>query len=218
MILIFDLDDTLYDEFSYVKSGFSAVAFHLTLSYRFNKKTIFNKLIKILKKNGRGRVFNILCKDLDIKKKKLPKELVQIYRSHKPIIKLRKETIQILNYFSTYKKYIITDGNYLVQSKKVRALKLKKFFKRFFYTNFYGKTYNKPSLYCFKKIKEIENVNWNDMVYIGDNPNKDFINCNKKKILTVRLMKGQYKKLKVHKAHDAKFKIKNLLLLRKIIN
>ena len=139
MILIFDLDDTLYDEFSYVKSGFSAVAFHLTLSYRFNKKTIFNKLIKILKKNGRGRVFNILCKDLDIKKKKLPKELVQIYRSHKPIIKLRKETIQILNYFSTYKKYIITDGNYLVQSKKVRALKLKNFLKDFFILIFMAK-------------------------------------------------------------------------------
>ena len=31
-------------------------------------------------------------------------------------------------------------------------------------------------------------------------------------------MFGQYKKLKVHKAHDAKFKIKNLLLLKKIIN
>ena len=50
------------------------------------------------------------------------------------------------------------------------------------------------------------------------NPKKDFINCNKKKILTIRLMRGEYKNLNDSKSYDAKYKIRNLLMLKKILN
>jgi putative hydrolase of the HAD superfamily len=218
MVLIFDLDDTLYDEMSYVKSGFNAVAFHLSYLFKIKKKTIYNKLLKVLKENGRGKVFNIICSYYKFKKKNLVKDLINIYRSHKPLIKVKQEATKMLEYYSGYNKYIITDGNYLVQKKKVKFLRLSNYFKKIFYTNFYGVKYNKPSLFCFNKIKKLENCDWSDLVYVGDNPYKDFINCNKKKILTVRLMQGQYKNLKVKKIQDGKFKISNLLLLKKIIN
>ena len=55
-------------------------------------------------------------------------------------------------------------------------------------------------------------------MYIGDNPKKDFLNCNKKRILTVRLMKGEFKDLRVSKQYDAKYKIKNLSMLKKKLN
>ena len=61
MVLIFDLDDTLYNEMSYVKSGFNAVAFHLSYLFKIRQESIFNKLLKVLKENGRGKVFNIVC-------------------------------------------------------------------------------------------------------------------------------------------------------------
>jgi putative hydrolase of the HAD superfamily len=218
MVLIFDLDDTLYDEMSYVKSGFNAVAFHLSYLFKIKKKTIYNKLLKVLKENGRGKVFNIICSYYKFKKKNLVKDLINIYRSHKPLIKVKQEATKMLEYYSGYNKYIITDGNYLVQKKKVKFLRLSNYFKKIFYTNFYGVKYNKPSLFCFNKIKKLEKCDWSDLVYVGDNPYKDFINCNKKKILTVRLMQGQYKNLKVKKIQDGKFKISNLLLLKKIIN
>jgi putative hydrolase of the HAD superfamily len=218
MVIIFDLDDTLYEEMCYVKSGFNTVASHLSYLFKIKKKTIYNKLLKVLKENGRGKVFNIICSYYKFKKKNLVKDLINIYRSHKPLIKPKKEAIKILEYYSGYNKYIITDGNYLVQKKKVKYLKLSNYFKKIFYTNFYGVKYNKPSLFCFNKIKKLEKCDWSDLVYVGDNPYKDFINCNKKRILTVRLMQGQYKSLKVKKIQDAKFKISNLLLLKKIIN
>jgi putative hydrolase of the HAD superfamily len=218
MVIIFDLDDTLYEEMCYVKSGLNTVASHLSYLFKIKKKTIYNKLLKVLKENGRGKIFNIICSYYKFKKKNLVKDLINIYRSHKPLIKLKKEAIKILEYYSGYNKYIITDGNYLVQKKKVKYLKLSNYFKKIFYTNFYGVKYNKPSLFCFNKIKKLEKCDWSDLVYVGDNPYKDFINCNKKKILTVRLMQGQYKSLKVKKIQDAKFKISNLLLLKKIIN
>jgi putative hydrolase of the HAD superfamily len=54
------------------------------------------------------------------------------------------------------------------------------------------------------------------MIYIGDNPFKDFFNCNKVGIKTVRVMRGMYKEIKVSKFYDAKIKIKNLSELKKI--
>tara|TARA_Y100000992_G_C21106881_1_gene415373 strand:+ start:368 stop:571 length:204 start_codon:yes stop_codon:yes gene_type:complete len=46
------------------------------------------------------------------------------------------------------------------------------------------------------------------MVYIGDNPNKDFVNLNKKGSLTIRILRGTYKNKKVSKLYDAKYKYK----------
>tara|TARA_B100000029_G_scaffold508216_1_gene594575 strand:+ start:278 stop:955 length:678 start_codon:yes stop_codon:yes gene_type:complete len=218
MILIFDLDDTLYEEKKFVESGFKATSHYLKTKFKFNEKKIYLKLLKILNQYGRGKIFDILCNQLKLKEKNLEKKLIQIYRSHTPKINIRKETLEILKYYSRFNKYIITDGNYFVQKKKIKSLKIEKYFKKIYYTNYYGLKYNKPSLLCFKKIKEKENVKWNELVYIGDNPKKDFINCNKKKILTIRLMKGEYKNLKVSKSYDAIYKIKNLLMLKKVLN
>ena len=218
MVLIFDLDDTLYNEMSYVKSGFNVVAFHLSYLFKIRQEAIFNKLLKVLKENGRGKVFNIVCAHFKFNKKNLIKDLVNIYRSHKPCIKMKKEAIKVLKYYSGHSKYIVTDGNYLVQKNKIKYLGVSNYFKKIYYTNIYGIKHNKPSLHCFNKIKKLEKCDWSDLVYIGDNPHKDFINCNKKKILTIRLMQGQNKNLKVKKIKDAKFKINNLLFLKKIIN
>ena len=41
MILIFDLDDTLYKEKEFVKSGFKAVSRYLHLKFKLNEKKIF---------------------------------------------------------------------------------------------------------------------------------------------------------------------------------
>jgi putative hydrolase of the HAD superfamily len=37
------------------------------------------------------------------------------------------------------------------------------------------------------KITELEKTGWNDLVYLGDNPNKDFINLRKLGANTVRI-------------------------------
>ena len=61
MVVCFDLDDTLYPEIEYVKSGFKAVSEYLT--QEISKKdadTLYNSLVSILKENGRGEVF-IYC-------------------------------------------------------------------------------------------------------------------------------------------------------------
>ena len=40
MIIVFDLDDTLYEEITYVRSGFKAVASYLSQTYKKSKRLI----------------------------------------------------------------------------------------------------------------------------------------------------------------------------------
>ena len=44
----------------------------------------------------------------------------------------------------------------------------------------------KPSLYCFEKILKIEKADYDKLVYVGDNPMKDFVNLNKAGAMTIQ--------------------------------
>ena len=70
MILVFDLDDTLYDELEYVKSGHLNVSTFLSKKISTEKYEIYSKLCEIFNKRGRKKVFSHLLKD-----QKLIKEL-----------------------------------------------------------------------------------------------------------------------------------------------
>ena len=48
------------------------------------------------------------------------------------------------------------------------------------------------------------------MIYVGDNPKKDFVNLNKKGSITIRILRGNFKNLKANKNYNAKYFIKNL--------
>ena len=79
-ILIFDLDDTLYKEVTFVSQGFLGVSIYLEKKFSIPFKKTFNQLKMILKKNGRGKIFNIFCKQNNIYSHKLLNDLIKIYR------------------------------------------------------------------------------------------------------------------------------------------
>ena len=213
MILIFDLDDTLYNEIEYVKSGFKEVSKFINKIFYINEIDSFDFMIKYLKRNGRGNIFNALLKKYGIYNKKNLIKCISIYRKHKPNILINKKVIDLLSILSKENSlYLLTDGNKLVQKNKVDALGIKKLFRRIFITHRYGIKNAKPSLYCFKKIKEIEKCNWSDMIYIGDNPNKDFVNLNKVGAKTVRILNGSYKSFKAKEGYDANISYKSITL------
>ena len=59
MIIVFDLDDTLYEEITYVRSGFKAVANYLSRNYKIGTtKNIYSQFVQLLKTQGRGKVFD----------------------------------------------------------------------------------------------------------------------------------------------------------------
>ncbi len=219
MIIIFDLDDTLYDERMYVESGLRSVASFGADRFGWDLTTSFKFMTDVLEREGRGSIFDRwLVENGKIKNKGLIQECVKIYRHHIPTLQLCQQARLLLPVLSVYPLYVVTDGHKIVQQKKIEALNLAPIFRHIFITHRYGVNNAKPSTYCFEKIRERENCQWNEMMYIGDNPAKDFVNLKPLGIHTVRVLTGVHKGTKAELGYDAHQSIENLNELRTIIS
>lgn len=209
-IVVFDLDDTLYPEIEFVKSGFRAVAAY------FDEPLLFEKMCEVLEQNGRGRVFDLALAHFGERSKKAVQKALSIYRQHTPRISLPKESQEILEYFDAQNipLYIVTDGNKHVQANKIKALGLERYVKKSFITHRYGTIHAKPSPYCFVKIAQNEGVDWCDVVYIGDNCNKDFVGIKRLGFRTVRIKQGMFVDVQKPQEYQAEYEIKSLLELK----
>ena len=167
-------------------------------------------MFNYLKKNGRNKIFNHTLKYFKIYTNKNLNLCIKIYRYSNRKIYLNNDSKFMLNLLKDKNIYLVTDGNKNVQKKKIKLLNINKYFKKIFITHNYGIHHSKPSIFCFKKICKLENTTFKNLVYIGDDPSKDFVNLNKKKALTIRLLNGKHKKTKAKKNYDAKIKIKSL--------
>ena len=89
--------------------------------------------------------------------------------------------------------YLVTDGNPKVQQSKINKLKIKRYFKNIYYTSLFGNTAHKPSLKVFSYIIKKEKK-FRDLIYIADNPFKDFKNLNKVNAITIRVLNGYFRR------------------------
>jgi putative hydrolase of the HAD superfamily len=190
--VVFDLDDTLYDEIEYCKSGFKAVAdFLAESSNAFPAGHIFDALWKQFASGNRRKTFDSALDELGINyDDKYIEELINVYRSHIPNLRLPQDSRDVLcELRAKYTLALITDGFMPGQELKVQSLGIEKFFKCIIYTEELGREFWKPSPAGFKKIIEILNAKPENMVYIGDNEKKDFIAPNKLGFSTVQLIR-----------------------------
>ena len=109
-----------------------------------------------------------------------------------------------------YPLYIITDGNKIVQKNKIKALNLENHIKKTILTSNYGLRNSKPSTFCFQKICDMEKTSPTNLVYIGDDPHKDFVGLKREGFKTIRLFKGRFKNERLSKEFEADYKIKSL--------
>lgn len=219
MILIFDLDDTLYDEMSFVKSGLRAVAHFGEETFGWNTGQSFSFLETTLATHGRGKVFNEWLSSHGRLSRALVARCVHLYRHHSPEISLSPLATNVLKrYQGQQTMYLVTDGHKLVQENKVNALQIAPYFKRMFITHRFGIAHAKPSLHCFEIIRRAEKCNWTDMVYVGDNPAKDFVNLNNMGALTIRVSTGSHAEVKPLAGYDARFTIHDLSTLQPVLD
>ena len=201
-ILIFDLDDTLYPERTFVESGFQAVAAYLQAQRGWPAEDSFAHMKNVLKREGRGAVFNSLLAHHGEIRHYAVVECVRIYRHHVPEIRLAESVRNLLARLAP-PLYLVTDGHKLVQQYKVQALGIEPLFAKVFITHRYGLRHAKPSIYCFDLIRAREGCDWSDMVYVGDNPAKDFINLTPMGVRTVRVLTGEHRLVKAKFGHEA---------------
>lgn len=217
MILIFDLDDTLYPEITYVYSGFKQVAKFISSVAHCAEDKVYEDLLCTLNRMGRGIVFNVVLKELGVYNQSNLKKCVSVYRKHQPSIRLPVNTKKVLHFFKDYRKYLVTDGNLVAQRSKIKALGVSKYFVKTMPTHQYGAQFAKPSTYCFELIKSWEGCEFLDMVYIGDNPNKDFVNLKPLGIQTIRINQGMFKDQFFDQRQEAEIILMNLEELMDLI-
>lgn len=188
--IIFDMDDTLYDEVDYCRSGFSAVADFLAKEPQMPPADrLFDCLWKQFSSGNHLTTFNTALDQLGVEyDKTFISRLVKVYRSHVPSIKLPPDSENILDQLAgKYTLGLLTDGFLPAQWLKVRALGIEKYFQAIIYTEQLGREFWKPSPAGFEKIMLALNAQPENSVYVADNEKKDFIAPNKLGILSIQL-------------------------------
>ena len=83
MIIVFDLDDTLYEEITYVRSGFKAVANHLSKNYKIEtSKNIYRQFVQLLEEQGRGKVFDSFLDKYNLSNRRVVKKCLAVYKPY----------------------------------------------------------------------------------------------------------------------------------------
>lgn len=171
MVYVLDLDDTLYLERDYVRSGFESVGEWLDREHGI--KDFSKRAWLKFELGARGDIFNKVLKNYHIYEKNLVSKMVHIYRTHSPKIELLPDAVRFLNHRDSKKTFIITDGYPQSQWAKIDALNLKSSVNRSIVTGSWGEEFWKPHTRAFIEVQK--NHNPSECVYIGDNPKKDFI-------------------------------------------
>jgi putative hydrolase of the HAD superfamily len=188
--VVFDLDDTLYDEVEYCKSGFTSVSeFLASMPEMPPTESLFDAFWKQFTAGNRKETFNAALDELGIDyDEKLLQQLIYVYRNHAPKITLPQESGDILSQLSSkFTLALLTDGFLPAQRLKVQALGLEKYFSSIIYTEQLGREFWKPSPVGFERLMETLNEQPGHMVYVADNEVKDFIAPNRLGFITVQM-------------------------------
>ena len=189
--VIFDMDDTLYDEVDYCKSGFHAVA-DFVAQRSGSAAEIFESLSDEFSRGNHRTTFNAALDKVGIAHdEKYIIELIAVYREHMPNISLPPDSESVLEQLvDKYTLALLTDGFLPAQRLKVEALGIEKYFKCIIYTEELGREFWKPSPVGFEKLLQNLDANAENAVYVADNEKKDFIGPNKLGLATIQIIRA----------------------------
>lgn len=169
MVVAFDLDDTLFPEMDYVRSAYRAIAHEFGAQY----------LPMMVSAATPAAAFDATGIDIGTQ--------IQIYRTHYPDISLSDE---VLNTICDLKRVghvlaIITDGRYVTQMNKIMALGLDRYVDDDMI--FISESYGEPKLSGGAMRELMSRFPDEKYMYVGDNPEKDFVRANEYGWTTVAL-------------------------------
>jgi putative hydrolase of the HAD superfamily len=172
--IVFDLDDTLYLERDYVRSGFRAVA--AWAESALGLADFFDRAWCQFENGVRGTIFqNVLAEYGHKPEPDLIAQMVGIYRGHSPEIDLLPDALHcISNLAGRIALGIITDGPATCQNLKCTNLGLRDFFELIVCTGEWGPDFYKPHPRAFEFVQRQFGNRNGSFVYVADNPLKDF--------------------------------------------
>lgn len=172
--ITFDLDDTLYPEILFVKSGMRAVAESLDERGYCSSELAFETMLGIHMVEGRDAVINKAADRLRLPPSLIP-SLVDAYRDHQPqglvMYPEVPETLTVLR--QHYRLGVITDGWHRVQERKVAAIGIGELVDLVYLTDEFGRTKWKPDPFPFHECGRRLGVGPDELLHVGDNPERD---------------------------------------------
>lgn len=169
--IIFDMDDTLYGEKEYVRSGYEKIAQVIPQVEHAGEK-----LWKLFEE--KKPAIDELLKQEGLESEEVKKACLRTYRYQEPDIHLYPGVEKMMKDLKAqgYLLGIITDGRPEGQRAKIKALGLEELVDQIIVTDeFGGAEYRKPNPIAFETMHEKLGVPYEQMCYVGDNINKDFI-------------------------------------------
>ncbi len=172
--LILDLDDTLYPERQFARSGFRAVAADVARRFGVPRASARRALLRALRAGGRAQAFQALCLECGLPTTVVP-ELVTAFRAHAPHLRLPAEARDLLTRARSlgWRVGILTNGLPAVQARKVRALGLAPLVDAVVYAEEWGTGRGKPEREPFEVVRARLDTRAALTVHVGDDPWKD---------------------------------------------
>lgn len=176
IVIVFDLDDTLYLERDFVASGYAAVG--AWIAERHGIDDFAERAASVFEAGERGRVFDAVLSGLGFDDHAaLVAELVAVYRGHRPTISLAPDAAAWLDRQRPgCGVALLTDGAPRTQATKLTALGLdRRGLDPIVRTGEWGRSYWKPHPRGFEQIQLHHDLPAAKFVYVADNCAKDFI-------------------------------------------
>ena len=173
-----DLDGTLYDEFSFIKQAYVRVINRFAVDQDQAKMMLNFMLGKWMEKGSSypfifGEVFDLIFKANQGNSKIFVDEAVSLFRSTNPKLELNERLRFLLTEMADrFKLFLLTDGHEHLQRAKMNALGLADYFeeKHIHISGVYGKGFEKPNTKVLEKLLEKGSISeeTKKVLYIGD--------------------------------------------------
>ena len=193
--VICDLDDTLFDEFTYVASGLRVVAQHMARRYEADADVLHDVMRTDMARNGRGTAFNAALRAVGQPDEPLQVDaLVNLYRQHVPTITLYPDATRFLGALLRetphLKTALVTDGLPMMQRNKVVALGIAGRFNTIVYC--WDLAAPKPATAGFLQAAQSLGVEPWACAMIGDRVDHDMAPAKVLGMHTIRVARGRY--------------------------
>lgn len=189
---MFDLDNTLYDEWLFLREAFLKVSEYLGNKFGRGAEEVFQLLVEIYESHDRTfPIFDELLARLGAPREEIGKVL-ELYYSSGEDVRPYEDAEEVLEQLSRkHELLLLTEGRPELQRRKLRSLGLERFFREVVIIDeSFGKVHRKPSPLPFLRL--LEGRRASETVYVADNPFKDFLAPNRLGIFTVRVQRGIY--------------------------
>jgi putative hydrolase of the HAD superfamily len=207
LCLVFDLDDTLYAERDFAVSAFGAVG--RWAQTEWGVAGLDDELTTLLDQGYLGQLFSMALKARRPDHAAADLAAMRaIYQSHVPetlpLFDDARRILDELEHRPDVRLGLITDGTATVQAAKIFALGIGDKFDQAILTGTLDNTpgdraYYKPHPLAFELMEAALGVPGDRLVYIGDNPAKDFQAPNRLGWTTVQIDRPDQRATRIHR-------------------